>query len=99
LKRRDNHFVKIEMDGYLPAEIMLARKVSGWIAGNIVFGGVVGIIIDIATGSMYRLTPDQIWAELKPGIVESSLKDGIYIGVVLSPNEDWEKIGELERAE
>jgi hypothetical protein len=96
LKRRDNHFIKIEMDGYLPSEVMLARKVSGWIAGNLVFGGIVGIIIDAATR---RLTPDQVWADLKPGIVESSLKDGIYIGVVLTPNEGWEKIGQLEKVE
>ncbi|CAN5400346.1 hypothetical protein BH23BAC1_BH23BAC1_21270 [soil metagenome] len=99
LKRRDYHFIKIEMDGYLPSEILLARKVSGWIAGNIVFGGLVGLILDVATGSMYRLTPEQVWAELKPGITEASLKDGIYIGVTLTPDANWDKIGQLERAE
>ncbi len=47
LKRGDNHIVKIELDGYLPFETTLTKKVSGWVWGNIVFGGLICISFDL----------------------------------------------------
>ena len=55
---------KIELQGYKPYELILNRKTNGWIWGNILFGGIIGIIIDASSGAMYRLTPDQIEAQL-----------------------------------
>jgi hypothetical protein len=46
LSRKDNHIVKIELDGFLPYETTLTKKVSGWVAGNIIFGGLIGLAID-----------------------------------------------------
>ena len=60
LKRMDKHIVRIELDGYEPYEFMIDRRVSGWVAGNILFGGLVGIAIDAITGSMYRLDPSEV---------------------------------------
>lgn len=101
LERRNNHFVKIELDGYKPYETTLQRKFNGWIFGNIVFGGVLGIIIDAATGSMYSLSPKLLTAQLNgTGSVHSSLEkygDDIYLGVVLHADPTWTKIGELEK--
>jgi hypothetical protein len=56
--------VKIELPGYMPYETNLIRKVDGWIAGNIVFGGLIGLAVDAITGGMYKLTPEQIQSEL-----------------------------------
>lgn len=61
--------VKIELQGYKPYELTLTRKTNGWIWGNILFGGIIGIIIDSSSGAMYRLTPDQIDAQLETGVV------------------------------
>lgn len=34
---------------------------SGWYLGNVVFGGLIGLlIVDPLTGAMYNLTPDKI---------------------------------------
>ena len=60
LKRMDNHIVRIELDGYEPYDFKIDRRVSGWVAGNILFGGMVGIAIDAITGSMYRLDPSEV---------------------------------------
>lgn len=50
-----------EMPGYKPAEIKLDSSVSGWYFGNLLFGGLIGmLIVDPLTGAMYNLTPDKI---------------------------------------
>jgi hypothetical protein len=100
LKRSDTQAVKISLDGYLPYEVVLTRKVDGWIAGNIIFGGIIGLIVDAADGAMYKLSPEQLTAELRRENASASFqerKDGIFIGVTLTPNPNWEKVGTLEK--
>ena len=63
--KRKTHLVKLEMQGYEPFEIMLNRKVSGWVWGNIVFGGFIGWAIDAATGGLYKIEPDEVMATLE----------------------------------
>ncbi len=99
LSRRKNHTVKILLDGYLPYELVLTQKVSGWIWGNIVFGvfgGLIGLVVDVVSGGIYKVTPEQIKAELKESGVNISLeKDRLYVAFVLTPNPEWEKVGQL----
>lgn len=98
LTRKESHIVKVEMEGYLPYETQFTRKVDVWIAGNIIFGGLIGLGVDALTGSMYKLTPDQVYAELRTNTASiHEIKDGIFFTVVLKPDPKWEKIGALER--
>jgi hypothetical protein len=49
------------MPGYDSAEVNLDSSVSGWYFGNLLFGGVIGmLIVDPLTGAMYNLTPEKI---------------------------------------
>lgn len=43
------------MDGYLPDETTLTKKVSGWVRGNLVFGGLIGLAVDAISGGMAQL--------------------------------------------
>jgi hypothetical protein len=98
LKRRDSHTVTIELDGYQPYNQALTRSLSGWVAGNIIFGGLIGLVVDAATGGMYKLSPEQIAPTL--GMRQATLEnvdDVLYIAVVLHADPSWEKIGQLER--
>jgi hypothetical protein len=97
LKRKQNHIVKINLDGYKPYETTLTRKTSGWVWGNIVFGGLIGLAVDAGTGSLYKLTPEQVAAQLPAGTTAKLAKDGIYVIVALEPGADWQKVGQLER--
>ena len=98
LKRKDNHIVKIEMAGYQPFEATLTRQTSGWVWGNIVFGGLIGLAVDAISGGMYKLTPEQIQAELKSGNISwVPNNDTLFVNVVLKPNPAWEKVGQLRR--
>ncbi|HPR65263.1 MAG TPA: PEGA domain-containing protein [Thermoanaerobaculia bacterium] len=98
LKRKKNHIVKLELEGFQPYEATLSRKVSGWVWGNLVFGGIPGLIVDAITGGMYKLTPEQIQGVMAEQKAGSDLKeDSLVIAVVLQPDPSWEKIGQLAR--
>lgn len=56
-----------DMAGYQKSEIMVLPKVSGWYWGNLLFGGLLGmLVIDPATGAMYNLAPNKIDQTLSP---------------------------------
>lgn len=100
LSRKDNHIVRLELDGYQPYETTLSRSVSGWIWGNIVFGGIPGLAVDAISGGLYKLKPDQIQAELqKEGVSMRLEEDMLLIAVTLRVDPTWEKIGQLSRPE
>lgn len=98
LKRGKNHRLRIELPGYQPFETVLTRRLDGWIFGNILLGGFIGVAVDAVSGSMYRLSPRDIYPELMPlppnGATSSSR---VSIKVVLHPDPQWEKIGQLKR--
>ena len=56
--------MKVEFPGYQPFEATVTRSVSGWVAGNILFGGLIGLSVDAISGGLYTLGPEQITATL-----------------------------------
>jgi hypothetical protein len=97
LKRKDSHMVRIQLEGYQPYETSLTRSTSGWVWGNIVFGGLIGLVVDATAGGMYKLTPEQIVSELQSSQNGSlNTDDGLYIAVVLKPDPSWEQVGSLK---
>ena len=60
LSRKDAHVVHLELEGYQPYETTLTHKVSGWVWGNLVFGGLIGLVVDASSGGMYALTQEQV---------------------------------------
>lgn len=99
LERRSKHLVKISLDGYTPYEITLTQKLNGWIFGNLLLGGLIGIAVDVATGAMFSLRPKDINAEFPvPSNVQNKPAAGLYITAVLKVDPSWQKIGQLERA-
>ena|SRR5688572_23595574 len=96
LSRKDNHIVRFELEGYQPFEATLTRRTSGWVWGNIVFGGLIGLAVDAMSGGLYKLTPEQI-AGTMLSATAALTPDGLYIAVVLQAEPEWQKIGELDR--
>lgn len=97
LARKEKHLVRIELDGYEPYELAMTRSVSGWVVGNILFGGLIGLAVDAMSGGMYKLSPEQINATMPEARVGSGDSDRLFVAVVLSVDPAWEKIGEMER--
>jgi hypothetical protein len=99
LRRKDNHTVRIQLAGYQPYEATLTHSVSGWVWGNIAFGGLIGLAVDAVSGGIYKLTPEQVSGSLQTGHASSVLqKDGgLYVVAVLQPQPNWVKVAQLQR--
>jgi hypothetical protein len=64
--KRANYVATIEKPGYQTADIPIRSKLNPWIAGNLVFGGVTGLVVDPYTGAMWKPNPAQIHQNLYP---------------------------------
>jgi len=98
LKRKDNQVIKVTLDGYQPFEMALTRSTSGWVWGNIVFGGIIGLAVDAMTGGLYKLAPEQVTAQLQREDVQLAEGDEmLLVTVVLRPVAGMERVGSLVR--
>jgi len=70
VSRKDEFIVKIEADGYkaqeIPVKTQLAGSGAAGFAGNLVLGGVIGMGVDVATGSTLEHVPNPVHATLEP---------------------------------
>lgn len=99
--QKQAYAITIELDGYYPYQTVIKRQVDALIIGNIIFGVIIGIMVDAATGAMYKLTPDQIMAQLNnnsTGMIDLD-KDRLYVAVTMKVESNWEKIGQLKSVE
>ncbi|WP_263262109.1 hypothetical protein [Pseudomonas sp. RIT-PI-S] len=56
--------LRFKKNGYPDKTVTLNSSLSGWYWGNILFGGVIGmLIVDPATGAMYKL-PEHVSADM-----------------------------------
>jgi hypothetical protein len=98
LSRKDNHIIRMELAGYQPFEATITRSVSGWVVGNLVFGGLIGLAVDAISGGLYKLSPEQVAGQLAAQSASvQRVGGGIYVTVVLHPEAGWERIGTLAR--
>ena len=66
LDRKVEHRIELEKAGYVPAEADLKPKINPWIFGNVVVGGLIGVVVDLATDSERRLSPGKVDVHLSP---------------------------------
>lgn len=65
LKRRNDYVVKIEKEEFSPFETEVKGGINGWYFGNVLFGGLLGIVIvDPLTGAMWTLRPDDLTVDM-----------------------------------
>lgn len=62
LRRDINHIVKLELPGHDAYETTIIKHIDVWIWGNLISGGVIGLVVDALTGSLYKLNPGQVEA-------------------------------------
>jgi hypothetical protein len=72
LKRKDKFILParytatIQAPGYAPAQVPIRSTVNPWVLGNIVVGGIPGLVIDNATGAAWKPRHAEIFTELTP---------------------------------
>jgi len=65
-RKKERYIVVIKKECYLPKTVEINRAISGSVAGNIIAGGIIGGVIDVASGSAYKLVPNKINVVLQP---------------------------------
>ncbi|WP_237068071.1 hypothetical protein [Microbulbifer guangxiensis] len=76
-----SYTVKYQMAGYNEQSFELKAGVDGWYWGNILFGGIAGIlIVDPATGAMWKL-PETAHVKMHPLTANNSV-DGLTIATI-----------------
>ena len=83
LERKNEYILKFSKEGYESTQIQITKHLSG---GYLVFDillGLVGVIIDAATGGWYNLKPESVMVSLSkisagpgPAEIEIAIKSG-----------------------
>ncbi|MFN3581727.1 MAG: hypothetical protein ACK4VV_14795 [Pseudomonas sp.] len=90
-----NYTIVFKKDGYADQINTLSPTVDGWYVANILFGGLIGLlIVDPATGAMYKL-PESSSAVLSETRAQSSASPSMTVVDISSLTE--EQRAELER--
>lgn len=68
--RRDTLTVFVNKPGYKPRTLIVQSEVGGGgaagMAGNVLFGGIIGAGVDAGTGAMYEHKPNPLMVQLEP---------------------------------
>jgi hypothetical protein len=81
--RGQSYTLRLELDGYQMTEIALTPQMSGWYWGNLLIGGLIGMLaVDPATGAMWNITPEKIEQKL-PAARSALIKNKTGFVVVL----------------
>lgn len=79
LPKKNEYIVTVSLPGYKDATANITNEgIEGWFWGNILCGGIIGIIVDATNGAMKKLGPDQISVELMTAAVPGQ-EDALYV--------------------
>lgn len=99
LKRNKDYLLTFKKDGYKDVKVEVNKKfdIGTTVIGNIFSWGIIGIIVDLAGGAAYSLTPADVEANMdnlaKAGYLptENEMKES-DIHVILLTKEEWAEI-------
>jgi hypothetical protein len=66
LTRKQNYTLLFEKEDYEPSVISLESKAGGWVWGNLILGGIIGIITDETAGSSRKFDTSVVHVNLLP---------------------------------
>lgn len=73
---KEQYQVSFTKEGYNPKTVPVYFKLDGWYFGNILFGGLIGmLIVDPATGAMYKLDTEFLNETLTPSTAVATAEE------------------------
>lgn len=96
LKRKNNYTVSFKKEGYESSSATIASTSSGWMWGNILFGGLIGFAIDLISGGGYKLEPNNILVELQTKLVQPTTVPQQISTPEIQPKEKTKTLDTLE---
>tara|TARA_R110002124_G_scaffold286453_1_gene467403 strand:- start:18385 stop:18879 length:495 start_codon:yes stop_codon:yes gene_type:complete len=104
LKRNQNYLLTFKKEGYedLNFEVFKKFDIGTTVVGNIFSWGLVGIIVDVATGAAYSLTPADVDANMASlqaaGYIDDNFQtDDSDIYVFMLTTDQWEDLKKAEK--
>ena len=77
--KKNEYIVTISLSGYKDATVnVLKDGIEGWFWGNLLCGGVVGIVVDLVTGAINKLSPDEISVSLVTAYNQKTQNQELY---------------------
>lgn len=72
LSKKKEYIVTVTMEGYKESTANITKQgIEGWFWGNIICGGLIGIVVDITSGSINKLAPEEVSIEMKTAYLEN----------------------------
>lgn len=91
----ESYTIRFSKEGFASKDFTLRSTVDGWYFGNILFGGIIGmLIVDPLIGAMYNL-PNDVEVDLAPSV--SSRTDGHEFTVATLDSLTPEQVARLEK--
>ena len=75
LARKNEYDVFINLAGYQESTVHINKEFDSIYLGNILCGGIIGLIIDAANGAMYNLAPEVINVTLVTALIDQDTKE------------------------
>lgn len=72
LERKSAHTLVAEYPGRGQQQQKLEKKLNNWVWGNILIGGLIGLVIDIVSGSINELQPKEVHFNFEKATTSSS---------------------------
>ena len=69
LSRDKDHTATFKTEGQPDRQTNLKQKLSGAFFGNLLLGGLIGMVVDMSNGAAYNLSPENIEMDMGTGLV------------------------------
>ena len=67
LTRGHNYVLRITKKGYKSKKVdLFGKSADGWLWGNLLLGGIIGLGVDYGTGAAYDFEPEFVFKDLEP---------------------------------
>lgn len=86
LSRKKEYVVTIQLSGYKDVNVQLDQRFEVWALGNLICGGVLGIVVDAVSGAIWKLEPEQIMVTLSTAFMEDG-EEKLYVVFYALDNE------------
>ncbi len=96
LKRGEKHIIEIRANGYETYRISTSKTITGWFWGNLICGGLIGFVIDLATGNAYDVDPSKIDVILEKGSGATNIYQMENFGSINIYDENNNHIGTVD---
>ncbi len=77
LPKKNEYTVKVTIDGYQDQIVQITKEFEMWTIGNILCGGIIGLVVDAVDGAMWKLEPNEINVSLVT--VEADTEETVYL--------------------